>query len=324
MELNDLFAKLDAVFLYDFPSANRTYLENGFLPALRNAVTTGGLEKLIVKPDGKPDLDWISFAWWIFLGDAPRINDALHGFLWTPEGNGHTLSPTSSLATNLLIDPIVRAERIKIKDYIKHISWVYHKTQVLPRITIVGSDNIPERLYGLHQSEITLLDPKVSLPKEQLFPDFRQRRNFHTVQSDEIFDELGSKTDLCGTQNVVILDRRNLVFSALELEQLIIQAGKLLTHHGRCLFDIPMYGKALEYSRLLDVAREFTEIPARFISSNISVMDSYVHEVVSAVNQAKAVKDEDYAFEIEELKLTDVGLSQSVAMRVYLKKKYID
>ena len=53
-------------------------------------------------------------------------------------------------------------------------------------------------------------------------------------------------------------------------------------------------------------------------------MDSYVHEVVSAVNQAKAVKDEDYAFEIEELKLTDVGLSQSVAMRVYLKKKYID
>lgn len=324
MEQNDLFAELDAVFLHDFPSANRTYLENGFLSALRNAVTTGGLKKFIIKPDGKPDLDWISFFWWIFLGDAPRINDALHGFLWKPEGNSYALQPTSSLAMSLLIDPVVRAERIKIKDYIKHISWVYHKTQVLPRITIVGSDNIPERLYGLHQSEITLLDPKSPLPKEQLFPDLRQRHNFHTVQSDEIFDELGSKTDLRGTQNVVILDRRDIVFSALELEQLIIQAGKLLTHHGRCLFDIPMYGKALEYSRLLDVAREFAEIPARFISPNISAMDGYVHEVVSAVNQAKEVKDEDYAFEIEELKLTDVGLSQSVAMRVYLKKKYID
>lgn len=326
MELNDFFAKLDAVFIHDFPSVNHEYLENGFLTTLRKAVQEQGFKDIIVKSDGEIDLDWVSFLWWVFEKDGARINDALHGCLWTPEGDVRTLDPSSSLTRFITTDPIARAERIKIKDYIKHINWVYHKTQNLPNLIIIGSDNIPERLHSLRNANVTLLDPKISLPEKKLFPDLFQRRRFHAIESYDIFDVMNpTEGRLIGSQNVVIIDDREIAFNSFELEQKILLAGSLLTEHGRCLFDLPMYGKALSESYLFDIVQKFTNENTKYIASNATAIDSYVHEVIANINKGMPEDsiNENYQFEIEDLKLTDVGLQSSVAMRVYLKKVYV-
>lgn len=271
------------------------------------------------------DPNWTFFTQWISCGDAARINDALHGLLWTSEEEVRPLDESSSLGRLILNDPIARAERIKIKDYIKHINWVYHKTQNLPNIVIIGSDNIPERLHGLRNANIILLDPKVCLPGKVLFSDFMQRRRFHVVDSYDLFDVLNTfENRLVGIQNVVIIDDRGIALDSFELEQKILLAGSLLTEHGRCLFDVPMYSDAVCRSTLYSLIKKFTTGSTSRISSNATAIDGYVHEVVASVNRNLAGGDEDkgYRFEIEDLKLTDVGLPHSVAMRVYLKKNY--
>ena len=164
MNLNEKMSLLDSVFIHDFPSVNHEYLENGFREVLRKTLFDRSMPSYVFDVNGKPDLDWISFLWWIFRKDTVRINDALHGYIWTPEGEGKMLNAENSRSRLIMNDPISRAEHIKVKDYIKHINWIYHKTQDLPNITFIGGGNIPERLYGLRQSKITLIDPDAVIP----------------------------------------------------------------------------------------------------------------------------------------------------------------
>ena len=332
MKPAEVMVKIDNLFINSYPTANSEYLGNGFRDILNNLVSSHELDHLVIKPDGEIDTDWISFLWWVHYGNlayvnkdsvrfacaSARINDVIHGFIWTPEGNGYPLRIGSSLDQYLATNPIVRAEHIKIKDYLKHINWVYHKTQVLPRITLIGSDNVPERLYGIRQSEITVLDPKTVFPKETLFVDHIQRRNFKTVDSKEVLCARDKKGNMLDTQNVVIIDFPGL--SIDELEQNIIKAGMLLTQHGRCLFDVPMYGKIFQETKLYGIVAKFTKSSTTGASPSLAVIDDYIHEVVFSVNHSEDVIKANYYFTIEELKLTDVGLSRSVAVRIYLKK----
>lgn len=317
MKFSKMMAMLDSVFINGFPSTDSEYLESSFRVNMGKIAQRPEISKLIFDKDGEPDMNWVCFLWWVSKNDAARINDALHGYIWSPEGEFGAIDGGSTLSKLIENDPIVRAERIKVKDYIKHINWVFHKTQDLPNIVVIGSDNVPERIHGLRNSKITLLDPKTILPKEKLFPDFMQRRRFNVVDTYDIFDVTNKvESRLIGTQNVFIIDGWQTSFNSFELEQRIQLSGNLLTEHGRCLFDIPMYGAATSSSRLFEIVQSFTNDQSRHIASNATVVDGYVHEVVTVVNQSA----EGYHFEIEELKLTDVGLPQSIAMRVYLKK----
>lgn len=321
MNVDRVIANLESTFARIFPSANDDFLDSGFREAVRNVIMNKEGEKLVTVGEDSIDVEWLSFLWWVFKKDAARINDAIHGRIWLPDGRVVSLIPTRTFFQTIQTDPIVHAERTKLKDYLKHINWIYHKTQDLPNITFLGSDNIPERLYGLRESYITLLDPKAILPKEKLFDDHIQRKNFKVIKSDQIFDELGSHNDMLESQNVVIIDTHN----PQNLAEQILDAGRLLTQHGRILFDIPMYLDCLRYSGLFAVAQHLISGFDRSVSSNATLMDEQVHGLVRNVNEL--ARKDDYLFEIEEIKLTDSGvteLNRSIAIRVYLKKNFID
>ncbi len=318
MNSNKVLANLDALFGERFQEQQNSYFEDGFREAISN--NPEAINLMTAKEDSV-DVEWLSFFWWIFKNDQARVSDAVHGCVWTPDEKIIKTNPVGSFSRTILIDPIAHAEKTKIKDYLKHINWIYHKTQNLPRITVIGSDNIPERLYGLRQSIITLLDPKQVLPKEKLFDDHIQRKNFGVAYSDDIFDELGSHNDMLGTQNVVIIDSCD----THKLAETIHDTGLLLTSHGRILFDIPMYSNCLQYSLLFKAASMI--VPAnkeRYFSDDATFVDEYVHRLVKNINEL--AKRDDYYFEIEEMKLTDggTGMERSVAMRVYLKKDFYD
>ena len=105
----------------------------------------------------------------------------------------------------------------------------------------------------------------------------------------------------------------------------IHEAGQFLTNHGRILFDIPMYQDCLQASYLFRVAQIMLGDFDRPIQNGLTTMDVQIHKMIRNINEL--TDKNDYYFEIEEIKLTDAGLDtidRSVAMRVYLKKNYID
>ena len=304
--------------------------ESAFHDLLIGSLNDPKTRNVIIDPDtGEADLNWMTFLWWVYKGDTVRINDFLHGFFWSASGDdvlSKPIDPESRFSKMLADDPIVKAEHIKIKDYIKHINWVYHKTQNLPNITLIGRENVPERLHGLRQAEITVLDPKAKLPTKVLFPDYGQRKRYRTVDSYDIYDVLGTKDyKMIGTQNAVIIDDYRITLNEDQLKQKILSASTFLTVHGRCLFDIPMYdhGEHRMHSEVYRVIQPFirpSEDDFDLLSMNdVNAIDDYVHDVVGGLNVSEFLRNNGYKFEIEELKLTDTGLSNSVAARVYLK-----
>lgn len=294
-------------------------------PAFRNIVIDSDREIA--------DQDWLTFLWFVKTGNAVRINDALHGFLWPAGGNeetfGKALDEQSRFRQMVIKDPIVQAEYAKCEDYIKHIRWVYHKTQNLPRIVIIGRGNVPERLHGLRQAHITVLGSANKLPPDKaMFPDFGQRRRFKVIDPYDFTDVMNSKDyKMFCTQNVVIIDDYHIALNEGLLKEKILEASYYLTEHGRILFDLPMYDHA-EYrlqSPIWRAVKHFTPSPAPEDNQLLSMddandIDDYVHDVVKWINESEYMERNGWMFKIEELKFTDTGLRNSIAARVYLKK----
>ena len=306
-----------------------TDTENAFHDLVIRCMNNRKFQKTVIDPDTEEvDLNWLSFLWWVYVGDSARINDFLHGFFWPVSGDNaksHAIDENSRFFKLLDCDPIVKAERAKTKDYIKHINWIFHKTQNLPLITVIGRWNVPARLHGLRQAKITVIDPVEEPPIKHMFDDFGQRSRYRTLSSYDIYDVTNTKDyKMIGTQNVVIIEDSNISLDETQLKERILRAASYLTTHGRCLFDIPMYdlSEVRSNSELYRLIRPF--IPESNHSGiislqNASAIDTYVHGIVDDINQSEYLKNGGYKFEIEELKLTDADLSRSIAARVYLK-----
>ncbi len=303
--------------------------ESAFHDLVINNLNDPRFRNVTIDPDtGKVDLAWLALLWWIYIGDAIRINDSLHGYFWSPSKNDAYCKPLdqdSRLYQMLANDPIVKAEYHKVKDYILHISWVYHKTQNLPKVVLIGRGNMPERLHGLRQVIITAVDQRTVLPVKCMFPDHGQRKRYRVIDSYSLHDIMETKNyKLLGTQNVVIIDDHHITLNKEKLAEKIIEASTYLTEHGRCLFDLPLYnrGEIRMRSELYRLIRPFISEPedGSLVSlKDFNSVDEYIHAVVRDVNASDYFQEKGYKFEIEELKLTDTDLDHFVAARVYLK-----
>ena len=319
MELNDAIWKVNQVI----PNIDKN---RDFYDRLIGGLNDPKSRNIIIDPDSQEvDINCLAFLWWVYKGEAAHINDFLHGFYWSMDGKtGAPINEESHFAKVLAADPIVQAERIKIKDYyVKHTNWVYHKTQDLPKITIIGRENVAGKQH-LRQVVITVLDPQVEFPEKCMFPDHGQRKRYRTIDSYAIFDVMETKDyKMIGTQNAVIIDDERITLDKDRLKEKIIAASSYLTMHGRCLFDIPLYDhrEILMASDIYRLVRPF--ISPREIGptspKDLNAVDAYVHNVVDDINQSEYLMHNKLQFEIEELKLTNVGLNQSVGARIYLK-----
>lgn len=332
MDVIDAIFQVNVAFPELFRRPSKVYNpdESEFHNKIINNMNDPRFRNVIIDPDSnEADLNWLAFLWWVYNEDAARINDSLHGFYWSPCGNdafSKLLDENCRFRQMLANDPIIKAEYAKTKDYIKHINWIFHKTQNLPNVTVVGRGNVPERLHGLRQAKITALDPQEELPVKYMFTDYGQRKRFRVVKSYDITDVLNT-TDykMIDTQNVVIIDDANITLDESKLKSMVLDASVYLTMHGRCLFDLPMYdhNDVGLSSTVLRTVRPFVSNlinPDLISMHDANDIDDYVHDVVNQLNQSEFMSKRGWRFEIEELKLTDAGLSNSIAARVYLKK----
>ena len=332
MDIMDAIYKVNQAFpnIFNRPSDLYNSTENTFHDLVIKNLDDPKFRNVTIDPDTEEvDLAWLTFLWWVYSGDAVRINDSLHGFFWSASKDdalSHSLDDNCRFRQLLAEDPIVQAEYAKVEDYIKHIRWIFHKTQNLPNITIIGRGNVPERLHGLRQARITVLGAEEKLPVKTMFSDFGQRRRFRVIDPYDVTDVLNSKDyKMYCTQNVVIFDDYHISLNENLLKEKIMEAGCYLTEHGRVLFDLPMYdhGEIRMQSNLYRLIRPF--IPASdegaLLSPNdINAIDDYVHGVIKWINESEYMERNGWMFKIEEIKLTDAGLRNSIAARVYLKK----
>ncbi len=320
MELNEAIWKVNQIWLNIHENRRFHELLIGSLcdPKSRN---------MIINPDtSEVDRYCLAFLWWVYKGEAAHINDFLHGFYWAMDerSGGEPMDEEEHFAKVLAADPIAQAERIKIKDYyVKHTNWVYHKTQNLPNITVIGRENVAGKQH-LRQVVINVLDPQVEFPEKCMFPDRGQRKRYHRIDSYAIYDVTDpSDYGMIGTQNAVIIDDERITLNEDVLREKIISAASYLTMHGRCLFDIPLYDHdgILQSSEIYRLAKPFIPATVKELTSpkDLNAVDAYVHRVVEGVNESEYLKKNKLQYEIEELKLTNVGLSKSVAARIYLK-----
>ena len=196
-------------------------------------------------------------------------------------------------------------ERLKYKDYVKHINWVFHKTQVPPKIILIGknSESVPLRRYNLRICEIARLDASVTAPsKSELFDDLRQRAMFEDITDDAIVTNPKIAKKYLNKTNVVILDDDNIVIDPKNLVLAILGSEVFLTNHGRFLFDVP-------------------QSPSLHVSSSTGTT-SYITEVIRTVNTTLQSRQSDSRFIIEEIKLSVEPDSYDIVdSRVYLKKE---
>ncbi|MBR3233017.1 hypothetical protein IKF74_01910 [Candidatus Saccharibacteria bacterium] len=193
-------------------------------------------------------------------------------------------------------------EEAKYKDYVKHINWIYHKTQVPPKVILMGknSETVPLRHYKLRICEIARLDSsKDAPPKSDLFDDFRQKNAFEDITTEALIDDSKLAHKYLGTNNVVILDDYVVVTNRATLVEAIVKGETFLTDHGRFLFDLPIgitiSEPAVAIGYILSVARE----------ANANLRD-----IISSSR-----------FLVEDIKLTvDQNATGVLGLRVYLKK----
>lgn len=278
--------------------------------------------------------DLINFCWWSFKGDHSRVEDFYAGIAWPISGSPYNISPDSSFAEALEADPLSAHTRQKLKDYVKHIGWIYHKTQNLPNLVIYGSDTVPERAFGLRQCQITRLNPKDIIPPKTLFNDHIQARNFHELVDTRIgyadlshhdsplpmlYEEPKNLAKYVKSQNVFILDDGCSAYVQSGLSLALAEADCLLTPHGRVLFDLIICGDEIAYSQppLWSLFGPYN-YPIAYPSSDTAI--AHVVESVEAYNIAAAEKD-SLGFEIEDLKISfSTYANAPCGLRVYLKK----
>lgn len=202
----------------------------------------------------------------------------------------------------------------KYRDYAKHISWVYHKTQVLPKVMLLGenSESVPLRNYKLRNCELTRLDALPDAPTaKDLFVDYAQRVNFKDHTLRELTTDPKLRAQYLGTQNVAIIDDVAHTSSSERLIDLILRTEPFLTTHGRFLFDIPVNDSSIAFFGRAYFNHDFHEITA--IPKKIISMVRLLNDKLKGTNTH---------FKIEEIKLSLYGDAVSIAgIVVYLKKE---
>ena len=192
----------------------------------------------------------------------------------------------------------------KYSDYTKHINWIYHKTQDLPNVMLVGkaSESIPLRNYKLRRCNLTRLNPSANAPAPlELFADLLQARHCTNLDSDDFANNPKLQKRYIATQNVVIIDDDEIVSDFLRLTNTILYCEQFLTQHGRILFDVPIR-RHLDYESELIWA--------------IKTVRTCVNRVNGALRSL---------FLIEDIKLSSCGNTAGfVGIRVYLKKEVSD
>ena len=207
-------------------------------------------------------------------------------------------------------------EEQKYRDYTKHISWVYHKTQILPKVVLVGknSSTVPMRNYKLRICELTRLNPSSTAPAaRELFDDYAQLSNFRDLSMEELSSSPKLKKLYLNTQNVVILDDATITSQSLKILNTIVLTEPLLAQHGRFLFDISASASCsvLESCAVFDhQVIDLQSIPAKVLGLVRSVNDILFHS------------GKPSHFKIEDIKLSIFGDATClVGLRVYLKKE---
>lgn len=210
-----------------------------------------------------------------------------------------------------LKDLIATRKEKKYSDYAKHISWVFHKTQVLPRIVFIGknSETIPLRNYKLRICEITRLDASDDAPdKKELFADHVQRSYFNDITTESIDSDPKLFKKYHNNMNVVIVDDYELVDDEAKLLSTILDSEKFLTNHGRILFDVPIRITAEDEFETADYPLDADEVIPVILA------------VIRAAN--KTLLETGVRLIPEEIKLTVAeDASRIVGIRVYLKKE---
>lgn len=336
MNLTDAVSKFNRAIpdLFHYTREDFGASENTFCTLVTENLNDPKFRNAAIDPDtNEVDLAWLAFLWWIFSDNDTRINDSMHGFFWSPSEDdkfSKILDENCHFRRLLADDIIVRAEYAKVKDSILHINWIFHKTQNLPNIIVYGRGNVPERLHGLRQARINVLNPSMNLPVKHMFADYGQRGRFQVVDPYEIFDGSNPKyRKMIGAQNVVIIDDYCTTLNKDELVRQILEASPLLTEHGRCLFDLPLYDheEINRYSTIYQLVRPFIQRvtpKSKAITSlaNVNAIDRYVHDVVREINHSIYFQENGYRFDIEEIKLIPANhenISESISARVYLK-----
>jgi hypothetical protein len=83
------------------------------------------------------------------------------------------MNPAENMHDFLIMsDPVARVEQKKVEERVRFINRLFAVTNKLQYITFIGGGNIPERLYGLKLSAITVLDREYKVPKEDLLVEF--------------------------------------------------------------------------------------------------------------------------------------------------------
>ena len=194
----------------------------------------------------------------------------------------------------------------KYNDYAKHISWVYHKTQILPKVVLIGENSmsVPLKNYKLRQCELVRLNaPETAPTAKELFDDHIQRGNFKDLSTNALAGDEKLQRKYLGMQNVVIIDDAEIVRDFKALASTIYMSEQFLTPRGRILFDIPVYRFRDYEAELADVVKS-------------------VRACVKYVNNCMSEGGGKVHFEIEEIKLSMYGDTEGVVgVVVYLKKQ---
>ncbi|MBR2587405.1 hypothetical protein IKE71_03495 [Candidatus Saccharibacteria bacterium] len=277
--------------------------------------------------------DFISFAWWAYAGRTSVLEDFFLGTCWPIDGEPRPLVEDSNFARALETDPLAVHTRIKIKDYVKHTNWIFHKTENLPNIFLYGGETVPERLVGLRQCKITRVNPQYRLATNYIFPSRIQQKNIDDIPDSNLPGYEGAQIakhmkntinldQFEATQNVFIIDNHTLTFQEEAMKSLLKRAEFYLTPHGRVLFDIPFIS--------LDALTAHSPIwrLASYRASNSldrpETINENVFHVIKIVNDFNAAQERrDRAlFEVEDIKVTvnNHYFTDPCGLRVYLKK----
>lgn len=197
-------------------------------------------------------------------------------------------------------------EQAKYSDFVKHINWVFHKTQVPPKIILMGknSESVPLRNYKLRVCELARLDASANAPKKnELFNDLCQRNLFEDITTAALNSDPKLAKKYLGNVNVVILDDRAVIKNGANLTQAILKSETFLTHHGRFLFD-------------LAITKLDPGIP------NYSI--NYILSTTRKVNEMLKKAGRSSRFLVEDIKLSINDNADTIlGLRVYLKKEII-
>lgn len=217
-------------------------------------------------------------------------------------------------------------DAIKYRDYAKHISWVYRKTQVLPKVLLMGknSETVPIKDYKLRTCELTRLDAGADAPApNDLFIDHLQAKLFYDIRTEDIRNDAKIARKYIGQQNVVILDDYDTVCNVEKLIATVELGEIFLAHHGRLLFDIPILSSwdHIPGAGLLE-SIERLGLDIKQFPNDVDMAVSRIMNVAKITNQKMAEEGSHAYFVIEDIKLSiDESTHTIVGARTYFKEE---